>query len=192
MAQARLPSGYSTTVVSGQPIKVDGGSIVTYNANTSNAKFKTVDYQLIAQPIYTTELQRVKLPKPLRASDSTVTTRLTWICMNAGEFGKQRAGQYVAKSLTTKLAGLDNSVIKFGYAGSYKSVNFIESVYTYRIVSSGGVSATTGLPINSVTNALDSFGRDDAARQGRGLQSELQYNQGTGSDPKRTRYAALT
>jgi hypothetical protein len=183
---------YATTAKSA-PIKDNGGSIVTYNSNTSNPAFNTIDFNLVAMPVYTSEAQRVRLPLPLRASDATVNlTKFTWVCVNAGEFAKQRPQQYVARSLTTKLAGISNSVIKFGYSGSYKSVNFIESVYTYRIAVSGGVSATTGLPINTVTNALDSFGRDDAARQGRGLQAELQYNQGTGSDPKRTRYAALT
>ena len=178
----------TTTAVSGQPKRNDGGTVVFANAATGSRITNSPDYTETAgaKPV-----QGSKVPGP--ETNATIAagtdSKGTFAPISGGAFGKQETGKYVIRSAQTRLA--QTAYANGVFAGAdWGNARFPQPKESHRTIHISDWSYITGAA-TVAGNTNDSFGTDEAARPTRSVPGELVYL-ATGNTPTQADYEAKT
>ncbi len=174
----------TTTAISANPTRNNGATVLFGgNANTTGVKPNVTNAPFLSVVGPTADLLF-----------QSGTAQGVIFAKSAGTFGKLTPGSYIAKRMTTTLAGIADTTLLTGGAdfANRRSINYNESNYTLHAVSSSWNYVTGAFLYNPPPVSNDSYGTDDAARPTRAIPGELQYSEGTGPIPTQKDYSAKT
>ena len=178
----------TTTAVTGNAVKNDGGTVAFANAGTSTRITNSPDLTTMAGdkgPMGS----RVAGPETNATIAAGTDTKGTFAPVSGGQFGKLRASQYVVRTATTHIANVAyaNGVFAGADYGLGRYPVPKESTKTIHISDWSyitGAATVAGVSTNP-------FGTDQAARPTRSVPGELVY-MATGNLPTQADYPAKT
>jgi hypothetical protein len=178
----------TTTAVTGQPKRNDGGTVVFAGAAAGSRVTNSPDYTEMAgaKPV---PGSKVAGPETNATIAAGTDTKGTFAPISSGKFAEQEATKYVIRTAQTRLAqtAYANGVFAGADWGNVRYPQPKESVRTIHITDWSYITGTATV----AGTTTDSFGTDQAARPTRSVPGELVYL-ATGKTPTQADYPAKT
>lgn len=174
--------------VAGQPIKNNGTTVLGGGNAVTTGRLPNVTKNVSILANLTNDHRYGS--HPVLAVSPTSSGNLGTIkAVSAGTFGKQTSGQYMARLLGTKIAGVNTSVLKSGASdfGVRKPIPRLEKTQYVGITSWDYVTGRATFSVNK--GVSESFGTDNAARPTNAVPGKLVFFTGK-PVPSATSYAA--
>lgn len=179
-----------------------GGTLASNSRVTNSLDYTVVNYHSgVSGSIVQGALTAAQIAANTNGDTEPATGRSKapmWKLVSDGTYAKTATGSYVAKKLTTTLAGVANTALYSGAAdfGGRKSQHTIKNIRTAYLKVLTWTGSKDGLPTYSKTVNVrnpqqNDYGNDEGANTTRAIPGELQFMYGA-ITPQMSDYPART